>query len=164
MSEFGAKITFRDLSEETFEIDDLHISTIFLNHPGKCLGYRIQHKNKSFCYITDNELYLEESPNYSQFEVDRLVNFIKDTNVLVIDSTYTDEEYFRKIGWGHSCISRVVDVAHQARVKLLCLYHHDPDQFDKEIEQKLKQAKALLKARRSKTRCIAAREGEKVII
>lgn len=164
MKEFSAKFTFKNLSEESFYIDALHIQTILLNHPGQCLGYRIQHKNKSFCYITDNELFLEDSPHYNQFEVDRLIHFIHETDVLVIDTTYSDAEYSKKIGWGHSCVSRVVDIADKAKVKLLCMYHHDPDEFDKDIDLKLKHARALLKERRSKTRCIAPREGDKILI
>lgn len=164
VKEFAAKITYRNLSEETFNIDEVQIQTMLLNHPGKCLGYRIQYNNKVFCYITDHELYLENVPYYNQFEVDRLINFINEANVLVIDTTYTDAEYVNKIGWGHSCVSRVVDVADKAKVKLLCLYHHDPDQFDKNIDFKLREAITLLESRHSATRCIAPREGEKISI
>ncbi|HSW71141.1 MAG TPA: response regulator, partial [Gammaproteobacteria bacterium] len=123
MKEFGAKISFRNLSEEDFFIDNIDVRTILLNHPGRCLGFRIQYKNKVFCYITDNELYPENSRHFNQFEWDRLLQFIKETDVLVIDSTYTDEEYQRKVGWGHTSVTRVVDLADQAKVKLLCLFH-----------------------------------------
>jgi phosphoribosyl 1,2-cyclic phosphodiesterase len=137
---------------------------MLLNHPGRCLGFRVQYNNKIFCYITDHELYLEDVPYYNQFEVDRLINFIKEANVLVIDTTYTDAEYVSKIGWGHSCVSRVVDIADKAQVKLLCIYHHDPDQLDKNIDFKLREATKLLESRHSVTRCIAPREGEKIFI
>jgi phosphoribosyl 1,2-cyclic phosphodiesterase/ActR/RegA family two-component response regulator len=164
IKEFSAKLTFRNLKEETIQIQDLEIQTILLNHPGRCIGYRVQYKDKSFCYITDNELYLENHEHNNQFEVDRLIQFIQGTDVLVIDTTYSDEEYLKKIGWGHSCVSRVVDIADKAKVKLLCLYHHDLDEFDKDIDLKLKHAKELLRLRRSKTKCIAPREGSKIII
>ena len=164
IKEFAAKLAFKSLSEESFDIGDLHVQTLLLNHPGRCLGYRVQHDDKLFCYISDHEIYLEESPQHNQFEVDRLINFISGADLMVIDTTYTDEEYAKKIGWGHSCISRVVDVADKANVKILCLYHHDPDQFDKEIDLKLEKAKLLLKNRQSKTQCITAHEGDKIVI
>jgi phosphoribosyl 1,2-cyclic phosphodiesterase len=164
VKEFAAKITYRDLAEETFNIDDIEIQTMLLNHPGKCLGYRVKYNNKIFCYITDHELYMENVPYYNQFEVDRLIHFIQDTDVLVIDSTYTDSEYTMKIGWGHSAVSRVVDIADKAHVKLLCLYHHDPDQFDKDIDFKVREAVELLEERKSETRCIAPREVEKITL
>lgn len=164
MKEFAAKMTFHPLNEGAFNIGDVQIQTMLLAHPGRCLGYRIQYQDKLFCYITDNELYLEDSISYSQFDVDRLIRFIQNADVVVMDSTYTDEAYPAKVNWGHSCISRVVDVADKAHIKLLCLYHHDIDQTDADIELKLNFATDLLKARGSHTRCIAPREGEKVVI
>jgi phosphoribosyl 1,2-cyclic phosphodiesterase len=164
MNEFAAKLAFRNVNEEEFSIGDVGVRTMLLNHPGKCLGYRIQYKNKSFCYITDNELYMESHAHYNQFELDRLINFIKETDVLVIDSTYTDEQYQTKNNWGHSCISRVVDVSDKAKVKLLCLFHHDPEQTDKDIDMKLAFAKQLLAERGSSVVCIAPHEGEKIVI
>jgi phosphoribosyl 1,2-cyclic phosphodiesterase len=165
MQEFQSTLTFRTLEEEKFNCEGMEISTIILNHPGRCLGYRVQNNKKSFCYITDNELYLENDELFKQEDVERLVDFIKDSDFLVMDSTYnTDCEYEKKLNWGHSCVSRVIDVADKANVKTLCLFHHDPDQYDKQIDEKLKNAKTLLKARGSKTRCIAAHEGDKYFI
>jgi phosphoribosyl 1,2-cyclic phosphodiesterase/CheY-like chemotaxis protein len=164
IKEFAATLKFRNLNEEVFHIDDVGVRTMLLNHPGKCLGYRIEYKNKSFCYITDNELYLDNHEHYSQFELDRLINFIKETDVIVIDATYTDEQYKSKNNWGHSCISKVVDVATKAKVKLLCLYHHDPGQTDDDIDKKLEFAKKMLAESGSEVICIAPREGEKIVI
>ena len=164
LKEFAAKVSFRSVVEETFNIGDIQIQTMLLNHPGRCLGFRVEYKKKVFCYVTDMELYLENSTSYNQFDVDRLINFIKNANLVVIDSTYMDDEYLKKINWGHSSISRVVDVVDKAKVKTMCLYHHDPDQMDADIKNKLKQAKAMLKSRHSKTRCIAPCEGDKISI
>ncbi len=164
VKEFAAKISFRDVGEETFNIDDVKIQTIVLNHPGKCIGYRVEYNNKVFCYVTDHELYLENLPYYNQFDVDRIIQFIREADILVMDSTYTDAEYAAKIGWGHSCVSRVATIADQANVKLLCLYHHDPDQFDKDITYKVQEGTEILKSRNSKTRCIAPKEGEKILV
>ncbi len=164
MKEFIADKSFHDLSEESIEVDGLRIQTILLNHPGRCIGYRIDYQNKSFCYVTDNELYLENSPYYSQHEADRIIHFIKDADFVLMDATYSDEEYVKKVGWGHSCVSRVVDIADKANVKLLGLYHHDLYQFDDDIDLKLKQAQDLLEKRNSKTKCIAPAEGSTLII
>jgi ribonuclease BN (tRNA processing enzyme) len=79
--------------------------------------------------------------------------------VLITDSTYSDEEYKTKVGWGHSCISKVVELADTAAVKTLYLFHHDPDQTDAAIDAKLETASRLLAARNSATRVIAPSEG-----
>lgn len=165
MKEFASHVKFRSLTEESFKIDNISVHTIFLNHPGHCLGYRFDHKGKSLCYITDNELYLkEDKQRYNKEEVDRLISFIKDTDILIIDCTYLDEEYKFKIGWGHSPLSNVVDVADRAKVKLLCLHHHDPDQSDDDIDNKLRQAQKMLKERDSATQVIVPHEGEVIEI
>ncbi len=161
---FAAELTFRNVAEEDFFIDDIHIQTLLLNHPGRCLGYRVEYKNKIFCYLTDNELYPEQSSHYDPLVIKRLIHFIQDCDLLIIDATYSDEEYLRKQGWGHSSVSRVIDLADQAKVKLLCLFHHDPEQYDKDIDAKLKKAKALLKNRHSNMRCIAPAEGKKILL
>lgn len=161
MKEFSSSVSFHSLTEETIDIDGVQVHTLYLNHPGHCLGYRIEYKDKSFCYITDNELYLkEDKQRYNKEEVERLISFINDTDVLIIDATYTDDEYKFKIGWGHSPLSNVVDVADRAKVKLLCLHHHDPDQCDEDIDHKLRLAQKMLKDRNSATRVVAPHEGE----
>lgn len=160
----SAKLSFRRLEEESFTIHDIHIQTKRLNHPGICLGYRVQYKDKIVCYITDNELYLHHSPEFNQAVNDQLIQFITGADILIIDTTYTDEEYLKKVSWGHSCVSQVIDVADKAKVKLLCLYHHDPNQTDDDIDLKLETAQLLLKARHSTTKCIAPKEGDKLIL
>lgn len=163
MNEFTSSISFRSLKEETIMIDDIKVQTLLLNHPGRCLGYRITYKHKIFCYITDNELYMKDDLEHFNVEqVDRLIAFIKNADMVVIDSTFSDEEYKSKIGWGHSPLSNVVDVADRANVKLLCLHHHDPSQSDHDIDMKLKHANDILQERHSHTRCIAPHEGQEI--
>ena len=85
---------------------------------------------------------------------------IEGTDILITDSTYTDAEYTSKMGWGHSCISQVVAMADDAKVKSLYLFHHDPDQSDDDIDAKLETAQNLLAERKSETRCLAPSEGQ----
>jgi phosphoribosyl 1,2-cyclic phosphodiesterase len=55
-------------------------------------------------------------------------------------------------------VSQVVDLAHQANVKNLYLFHHDPDQKDNDIDAKLAFAQNLLKERGSDVICEAPTE------
>ena len=159
IQEFASSVTFRDLHEETMDMNGIVIKTMLLHHPGQCLGYRIEYKGRSVCYITDNELFLEsDEEHFDPFYVKRLVRFIEGADLLITDTTYTDEEYATKIGWGHSCVSQVVDLAAQAKVKNLYLFHHDPDQNDDDIDAKLAYAQKLLKERGSDVNCEAPTE------
>jgi phosphoribosyl 1,2-cyclic phosphodiesterase/ActR/RegA family two-component response regulator len=159
-AQFAARVYFHDLEEETLKVSGIEVQTKLLSHPGKCLGYRINYNGRSICYITDNEMYVETSNFYDSHYEKRLAEFVESSDVLITDTTYTDEEYMTKEGWGHSCISKVVDLADKANVKQLFLFHHDPDQNDDAIDAKFATAKAMLKARKSKTKCLTPREGE----
>ncbi len=160
IKEFGSRVFFRDLKEEEFVVDGIHISTKLLNHPGYCLGYRVDYNGRSICYITDNEMYRRDSKFHNPHYVRRLAQFIEGTDVLITDATYTDAEYATKMGWGHSCISEVVALADTAKVKTLHLFHHDPDQSDDDIAAKLETARRLLAERNSDVECLAPAEGQ----
>ncbi len=160
LKEFAARVYFRDLREETLEIDNISVETMLLSHPGVCLGYRIHYNGRSISYITDNEMFLEDSEFYNPHYETRLTDFIRGSDLLITDSTYSDAEYESKVGWGHSCISKVVKLAHSAEIKTLCLFHHDPGQSDDDIDAKLETAQTMLRDMDSTTICVAPKEGD----
>jgi CheY-like chemotaxis protein len=144
--EFSASISYRDLSEGEYEIGGVRIRTMLLSHPGNCLGYRLEHGGRSICYVTDNELFFPDSEFYSEEYVERLADFARGTDALITDCTYLDEEYPKRIRFGHSSVSQVADLARRARPKALYLFHHDPDQSDAVIDAKLAQMRELIGA------------------
>jgi phosphoribosyl 1,2-cyclic phosphodiesterase/CheY-like chemotaxis protein len=156
--EFAASVTYRDLSEGDFEIGGTSVKTMLLTHPGNCLGYRLTWGKRSICYVTDNELYVPESECYSAEYVERLADFTRDADVLITDCTYTDEEYPRKMGWGHSSVGQVADLSARAQVRSLYLFHHDPDHTDAVIDAKLGRVRELLATRGAATTVIAPTE------
>jgi phosphoribosyl 1,2-cyclic phosphodiesterase len=156
--EFGARLVFRDLREETLEFGPVRIDTMLLSHPGYCLGYKLSARGRTICYITDNELYLPGDPRYNPRYIDQLAAFVKGADVLITDTTYRDAEYPSKVDWGHSCVSQVVELAAKAEVKRLHLFHHDPDQTDAIIDLKLKEAREGLARLGSKVECDAPAE------
>ena len=158
MKEFGSRIYFRDLNEGEYEIEGISIKTMLLSHPGNCLGYRIDYGGRSFCYVTDNELFLPGDASHNPHYVERLTDFVAGADVLITDTTYTDAEYQSKIGWGHSCVSQVVNLAHKAEVKTLYLFHHDPDQNDDAIDAKHAAAEAQLGELASETQLVTPAE------
>ena len=158
--EFGARVYFHDLDEEEVAFGRIMVKTMLLSHPGRCLGYRVDYNGRSLCYITDNELFVEGNPHHNPHYVAKLTRFIEGADALITDTTYTDQEYAAKVGWGHSCIGEAVKLAHNARVKNLFLFHHDPDQSDTAIDRKLEMAETQLAKLRSKTSVIAPHEGQ----
>ena len=116
---------------------------MLLGHPGNCLGYRVDFGGLKIAYVTDNELYPEDSDMFSPAYLQRLTEFVSHCDVLITDTSYTDEEYAKRINWGHSPISRVVKMAKAAQVKELYLFHHVPEHSDADIDKMLEQAASL---------------------
>ena len=156
--EFGARIVFRDLREETLEFGPVRIDTMLLSHPGYCLGYKLTVRGRTICYITDNELYLPGDPRHNLRYLQQLTNFIQHADVLITDATYRDAEYPAKVDWGHSCVGQVAELAARAQVKRLHLFHHDPDQTDTAIDAKLAEARQALARLGAKLECEAPAE------
>jgi phosphoribosyl 1,2-cyclic phosphodiesterase len=157
--EFGARLVYRDLREETLEFGPLKVETMLLSHPGYCLGYRLTARGRSVCYITDNELYPADHERRNARYVEQLVAFVRGCDVLITDTTYRDAEYPSKIDWGHSSVSQVAELAARAEVKLLHLFHHDPDQSDEDIDLKLDEMRLALGKLNPKVKVEAPAEG-----
>jgi ribonuclease BN (tRNA processing enzyme) len=62
------------------------------------------------------------------------MDFIDGADLLIADGQYTEEEYPGKVGWGHSSIPVLIDVALRAGVKQLAIFHHDPQHSDKFLD------------------------------
>lgn len=103
------------------------LRSVALNHPGGATGYRLEHGGKSICIITDHE--------HGDPEVDRAVRrFVQDADVMIYDAMYTDAEYPRFVGWGHSTWEKGVELALEAGVRQPVLFHHDPRRSDDELD------------------------------
>lgn len=106
----------------------VQIKPFELNHPGRAFGYRVEHEGKVFLYASDS--------SYNQFDDAHMKPFYdqyRDCDVLVFDSFFGLKESFLKPDWGHSTPFIGVDIALQAGVKKLLLYHHNPAMDDDEL-------------------------------
>jgi phosphoribosyl 1,2-cyclic phosphodiesterase len=117
---------------ETLEIGDIKVETAALNHPGEAIGYRVNWRGLSAAYVTDTEHFPDKLD-------ENVLRLCRNADVVIIDTTYTDEEYynekFSKIGWGHSTWQEAIKVAKAAKVKQLVLFHHDPAHDDDFLDQ-----------------------------
>lgn len=145
---FKASIDYRDFraGEAIAPGGGVTIRTVALNHPGGATGYRIDYGGRSFSYITDDEWQRDGHDR-------RLIAATKDTDLLVYDTAYTEDEIGAKKGWGHSTWRDGVRFAEAAGAKTLCLFHHAPEHDDAAMDAILAQAQAV------RPGTIAAREG-----
>jgi phosphoribosyl 1,2-cyclic phosphodiesterase len=173
--ELKATIRFRKVAEETFMIGDTRIQTIYLNHPGYTLGYRITHGDKSIVYMSDNEPFNRKLTDSYSNKVEkpivdlynnvrgnpnsRLIQFAEEADVLIHDSMFTPSEYKKKELWGHSDYLFALQMAVDARVRSLLMFHHGPHHTDDIIDSIVERCRKTLKTCAHIPECIAAAEG-----
>jgi phosphoribosyl 1,2-cyclic phosphodiesterase len=110
---------------------NISVRRIPINHPGGGYGYRIEEDGTSCAYITDNEL---EPPEKVSTSYGEWVEFCCGVDVLIHDAQYLASDMPHKHGWGHSLVSQVRQLAVDAEVGCLAMFHHDPDRTDTEID------------------------------
>jgi len=126
-------------------------------HPQGVLIYRIEWEGRSIVIATDTEGYVKGDQ--------RLVGFARGADVLVHDAQYTGEHYLGlkpglpgTQGFGHSTPAMATEVAKQAEVGQLVLFHHDPNYDDETL------AKIERQARKRFPNTHTAREGMEIIL
>lgn len=150
-------ISYHDLmADQNFKIGTIKIATIALQHPCATYGYKIQYNNKIISYITDNELYDKSYHLYNADFVHNLIQFTMDSDILIVDCAFTDEEYDAgRVSWGHSCPRQISEFAHLAHAKQLILHHNDHHETDNIVDAKLIATQKILKELGSEMKCIA---------
>jgi phosphoribosyl 1,2-cyclic phosphodiesterase len=145
-------IDVEELKRYHFKIGSVHVRARRANHPGVCAGYRLFTPRGSVAYFPDTE------PHVGGEDRD-MIDFLRGADVLILDSQYSAAEYKRRAGWGHGCVDNSVALALAAGVRRLCLFHHDPERSDKQVDALLKHARQLVTGQPAKLRVDAAREG-----
>ena len=127
LGDLAATINVHEFRADDFVLGDVRVAPMYLNHPGMNLAYRVSSGRRSLVYATDHEPYAltldrlaargAEGREFGQRLDDAVIAFAADTDLLIADAQYTDEEYAGRVGWGHSPLSASTagpgtDVAH----------------------------------------------------
>lgn len=167
LDQLGARIHYHDLVEGSFDIDEIKISTHYLNHPALTLGYRLEADGVAIVYSCDHEPYsriLATGQGEITGQDERHAIFINGADLLIHDAQYTAEDYPAKIGWGHSSVEYAMRIAHHAGVKKIALTHHDPLRDDESIDLALANIRAKLRGAASSLQVFAAVEGQVIAL
>lgn len=132
--ELPAKVHFHEVTHGVFKLEDLSIYANYVCHPGPTLGYRIEHDESIFAYIPDHEPALGLRTFSAEPEWTSGFDIAHNADLLIHDAQFSDEEYAKCIGWGHSAISQAINFAELANVKKLLFFHHDPNHTDIQLE------------------------------
>lgn len=177
MRELSARMVINKLSDMKFSLGKVKVHAALVNHPGVCAGYRIFTSAGSVAFLPDHEPYefflhalrgnrltSEQAKKIAADEKAGLVRFLHGTDILILDGQYTDEEYKRHIGWGHSSISTAVSLALEAEVQTLVLFHHDPHHDDEKVDAMLEFARELVAKSGKPLKVEAAQEGAEILL
>src|SRR5437763_3947752 len=120
LRELPSHLAIEELKDMEFHIGKVKVEAKFANHPGICAGYRLFTSAGSIAYMPDNEPFEPlkmqlaarngingaEARNFAGGGGAEMVEFLRDCEVAILDSQYTDEENKGQIGWGPSPLSR----------------------------------------------------------
>ena len=102
---------------------DLTIRTAPLDHPDGATGYRVEYGGHAVCYVTDTS----HTPGQRNADI---LALIQGADIVIYDSTYTDDEFPNFADWGHSTWQEGTRLCDAAGAKTLVIFHHDPSHND----------------------------------
>ncbi len=163
IDELSADVGHHDLVEGTIDIGGVRVDTQYLNHPALTLGYRLEVDGATVVYSSDHEPHdhdLAAGGDVGQNRHDDAhAAFIAGADLLIHDAQYVAAEFGDHVGWGHSTVEYVVDVARRADVARVALYHHDPNRTDEEMDELVALARSHAAASGYRGEVFAAQEG-----
>lgn len=145
-SQLHAEISFHRLeSGSAITIDGTRIVPLALRHPVINLGYRIDDSDGSSLFFTGDyeplrNDYSADDERYAttQAEIDvalrQLRQLAGEVDNLIVDASYTEEEYRQRVNWGHGTFESGVVLARWLSAKRLYFTHHEPTRSDSELE------------------------------
>ncbi|MBW1771147.1 MAG: MBL fold metallo-hydrolase [Deltaproteobacteria bacterium] len=158
----NAEIEFVHLSQgQSVTIGNVDVANIKLNHPGESFGYCVKEQGASFVYATDTAF-----ANISGSDMEEYMAFFSQAKVLVFDSQYTLKDAAEKEDWGHSSSLIGVDIARDAGVETLVLFHHEPTHDDDTLWDILQRTRAYAELKGVDRACkvIMAYEGLELVV
>jgi phosphoribosyl 1,2-cyclic phosphodiesterase len=129
---------------------DLAVKTIPLHHPGGATGFRLDHRGRSVCYISDIEHTVPWPP-------EALARFVEGTDLLIYDGMFSEAEYCTCVGWGHSTWQKGVALAKAANAKALAVFHLHPAHDDEHLRGVERAVKAEMRD------AFVARDGQALV-
>ncbi len=108
--------------------DNIQCKTMSLPHPGSNTAFRMYSKNFDFVYASDVEA-------KETCVINDIAKFSKNTQYIFIDSSYTDNELKKRVGWGHLSYRQVINLAKKLNNSKVLIFHHDFFRSDQELDK-----------------------------
>jgi ribonuclease BN (tRNA processing enzyme) len=150
------RVVCHEVPRPPFDVGPFRISTSLVCHPGPTVGYRIEAKEGVATYLSDHEPALGlKNGRWPAPDWISGYDLAENADLLIHDAQYTDDEYRRRVGWGHSTYRHAFEFASQVGAKRIIPFHHDPSHDDEMLDRLLDRALKTFKS----TCAAAGREG-----
>ncbi len=159
LSDMQAGLKFVELTGPV-TIGPVTVNYEYLNHPGIAIGFRASADSRSVVYLSDHERFTRMHGEAAAGEDRRIVEFAKGADLLISEAQYTEAEYQKKKGWGHSTFNDVLELAAESGARQLAIFHHDPSHDDDFMDRILEECQQKIRANNWSFKCFAAREGQ----
>jgi phosphoribosyl 1,2-cyclic phosphodiesterase len=155
-SDLKAKIVYEDRKPNQFEIGSVTVVPIQISHPNTGKGYKFIEDDKVFVFLTDNELGFVHPGGLPASDYGA---FCQGADLLLHDAEYTHQEYKLLMEWGHSSYVDVLNLAFDAGVKRLGLFHHNQERTDAEVDEIVQDCHKINRKKKSDLDCFAVGMG-----
>ena len=157
LEDVGASLHFQHTCPNHFEIAGFDVRCFPMSHPNGGSGFLIAEGDRRVAFFPDNE---PKFPHPGAPPYEDLVEFIRGVDVLFHDGEYLAEEYetFSR-GWGHNVFTDTIQLAIEADVKRLVLWHLNQDRNDEGLFQMQEEARQMVRRLGSNIECEVARTG-----
>lgn len=136
-SELGPGWSFAGLDEGEHEIEGFQVLAREIPHKGgRTFGYRVTHAGTSIAYLSDHSpTSVGPGPDGLGERHDAILALATGADALITDAQHLASQ-FPGVGFlGHASVEYDVEVAREAGVRTLVLFHHDPWRTDGEIDE-----------------------------
>ena len=145
-------ITFHESCETLFALNSVDVTSIPLSHPNQGVGYKFSENGKNFVFLTDNEL---GHVHPGGLTYDGYVDFAAQTDILIHDAEFLEEDYKKTKTWGHSVYKQALQLAIDAGVKKFGLFHHNQDRSDAAVDEIVADCRKTIRERKAPLECFA---------
>ncbi len=157
-----AELEVNHINNGGVELDLCSVTNMRVRHPGHTLATRLDGENGSgsVVFVPDNELGPGGDYDVPASWRKDFVKFLEGASLLIHDAMYTPQTL--RSGWGHSTYEEAIDVAAEAGVEKLMLFHHNPDCDDGCMDLLAESAGEYANKKGARLEIIAGSEGMEI--
>ena len=135
MRDLTAAVQLHEVAGETFTIGEFTVTSALVVHMDPTVGFRVESGGKTVTYLPDHEPALGNQDFAVSKEWTSGYALAEESDLLIHDAQYTEAEYARSIGFGHSSMTHAFQFAALTRTRELVPFHHDPTHSDDELDR-----------------------------